>query len=180
VKRTFKFLLVALLILLPLNVLAVSGHMSYRYKSLGSDLELSILANVNTGTLTKYTADFALSENLTYKSIAPSEGWTATYEGNKLIATHTGVAVGTSIPALKLVFTKSSTAAWSIKTSSSQMCEGEACINIYNNQLPSTTTAGPITNPNTALNSVIGATIIASGAFVAYYIINRKKIFDNL
>lgn len=179
-RKFLNFLIIALLVVLPLNVFAVSGHMTYRYKITGDEFTLTILANVKTGTLNKYTADLTLSDNLTYSSITGLEGWTATYEDNKIVATHTGLGVGNALPAVNIIFTRSNRDAWSIKASNSQMCEGEVCVNVHNNYLPATSSSGKITNPNTVIKSLAGAVIIASFSFAVYHFINRKKLFDNL
>lgn len=171
-----RYALLALL-LFPLNVLAVSGGIRYEYKIIGgSSIEVTLKATVNSGTLNKYSADLAFSDNITFKEATNEAGWNITFSDGKVIAVNeTGITASATIG--KLVLIREPRTQWSVTASNSELCEGDSCVAIYNNKIsgtPSSSTNGTIPNPNTAILSSVGL-VCAAGVGIAINQSTKKK-----
>lgn len=178
-KGKFKLLLIGLfmLMLLPIDTYAASGNIGMKFKYVGMDVHVTLIARVKSGTMNKYTAAYTPSEILTYKEIKTIDGINATYTDGQLTVDGVSLTAGNHDLAT-IVFTRSAKTSWSIKASDSKMCEGETCRSIYNNNLTSTSTS--IKNPKTGLVGMIGLIIVFASSITVYNITNKKKALSKI
>ena len=169
-----------LLILFPVNVFAVSGIVSFSYKNSSSEVYVTLNAKINSGTLTKYTTELVLSDNLTFQSFEGAAGFTGEVTDLKLVVTGEPGVTGNA-PIGQLVFTKTNSSDFSVSTKNSEICENDSCKTAYNTKIAKTSSNdGPINNPNTGLYNFIGLGILGLISLFIYFVISKKKIFKRI
>lgn len=182
--KKVKYLFVLLLLVaLPLNALAVNGRMRLKYKEKGGDVVITFHTLIKSGNLTKYTTNISESTGLEFVSIDGLAVDSVTHEEGIITMETLEPLVG-EVDAFSVTFKVTDAQNWNIKLKDSQFCEGESCINVYNNDMKKGSTTGGSTgtvkNPKTAVTTSIGAGLIILGAAAVYYLSYKDKKFSNI
>lgn len=181
-KKVKYLLLLVSLMLLPLNAFAVSGRMRLKYKESGGNVTITFQTIMKSGQLTKYTTNISDSTGLEFVSIEGIATDNVTHEDG-VITMETLEGIVGDVDVLKVVFKVTDKDSWNIILKDSQFCEGETCINVYNNNMKKGSTtagSGTVKNPKTAVQTSIGVGLIILGAASIYYLSDKKRKFNSV